>query len=170
MTVNEQRVALWVQALRNPELVQGTGQLAYRYINQDSDDSPWQQCCLDVACQVALANGLEGVWETEEVVGGRASRVYVWGMTLGDPGDPAGLGHFVRPERDKNLLPPPVRDWFGLTDVDPTVAVDEDGAYISASQANDELRSSFAEIADGLVRTYLSGGGPDAGGDLQQVV
>jgi hypothetical protein len=133
--VNKDRVALWAEALENPKLVQGQNRLAYRDL-----DGPWKQCCLDVACQVALANGLEGV-EAEEVQLGTIStmREYVW-----EEGD----AHY----RESLVLPAPVCAWYGFEDTNPDIGSHE------ASYFNDTLRLTFSEIAAKVRDAYLDEG------------
>ena len=56
MAVNKERIKLWVDALRSGDYQQGFR--AMSRIKTEGGDS-FVNCCLGVACEVAMANGLE---------------------------------------------------------------------------------------------------------------
>lgn len=133
---NVERIALWEQALRNPELVQGRNMLALR-----SGDGPWRQCCLDVACRVAMEHGVELAEVYESYKGGESR-----GYKVGD-------GRVF--DRQFNILPPVVRDWFGFTNVWVMLNYPRHGNHLSATELNDDEMLTFPEIADLIRDTYL---------------
>lgn len=134
--VNKERVTLWVDALLDPTLVQGEGRLASR----DNDNEPWKQCCLDVACRVAMANGLE----LEEVIvrhpGGNkwTKRGYVEGP---------GVTNYAS-------LPLQVMDWYNF---DTTEVFLNDAVVVerSAITLNDSEKRTFPEISAILRARFL---------------
>jgi len=140
--VNKEHVRLWVQALRSPGLIQGHGALAKR----KSEDEPWQQCCLDVACRVAMDNGVE-LEETVDQQTWGWSRGYVFNLKT--PPE-------VEPWKEFTTMPNVVRTWYGFDygNVSPMkYGARED---VSAIDLNDELRLSFAVIADIIEATFLA--------------
>lgn len=142
-TVDKQKVRLWVEALRNPDLVQGYGALAKR----GSEDEPWKQCCLDVACRVAMDNGLP----LEEVIQNSAhgsARGYVVPLPAGWVGE--------QPWHEYTTMPKVVRTWYGFDfcNAYPLKYGGRDG--LTAIDLNDELKLSFAEIADIIEAQYLA--------------
>lgn len=137
--LNKERVALWEQALRDPALRQGHGCLARRLTSDENE--PWQQCCLDVACRVAMANGVvlqEIVKVTDD------PEVVKRGYSDGSPGT------------EFSVLPPVVRDWYGLPGSWVPLVVPVFGE-MNATNVNDELKLPFAQIADLIKATYLEG-------------
>jgi len=122
---NKDRLRLWVAALRDPNLVQGHGCLAQRR----SEDEPWQQCCLGVACEVAIAKGLPLLRKTVE----NRMRGFVRAYAV------EGAESF-----DTLVLPPAVLEWYGL----PQRIREVDLGTDLAVELNDESRLTFAEIAD----------------------
>jgi hypothetical protein len=152
--VNKERVALWVAALQDPTLIQGHGFLAQR----DEGESAWKQCCLDVACQVALANGLEGV-ETQ-VNPMQSRRGYRWESGVEDE---EGV---LLWQDEWSVLPSPVARWYGLTGNDGDVRLLDMSReeFLYATEANDDRRWSFPTIAQAIRDTFLTeGGGVDDG-------
>lgn len=125
--VNKERVALWVQALRDPDLIQGLEALATR----ENETCPWEQCCLDVACQVAKANGLP---LTEVIL------TYQRGYNQGD-------------DVEVHVLPHTVRDWYGFNET--YVKLYHQGQATFATELNDDERLTFDQIADVIEQTYL---------------
>jgi hypothetical protein len=100
----------------------------YLRVNDVTTGQP-RHCCLGVACEVYVE-------------------------ATGFPVDFGG-----------GLLPPAVAEWLGLDNMNPTVGVvayeqsDEDGdisSPIRATHANDSLRWSFENIADGIEGRYLA--------------
>lgn len=133
--VNKERVRLWVDALRNPELIQGFELLAKR----SGPDEPWEQCCLDVAIQVAMANGVElRVGSVPSATHGCEKRTY-WDSGAGN----------------STSLPGVVRDWYGFG-ARHVSGLAYNGEYCTAIQLNDELKLTFLQIADVLEQNFLS--------------
>ncbi len=128
MTVNTENVGKWLTALRSGEYDQATGKL--RELNDNGDVVGY--CCLGVACEIS---GL-GTWEGEDYL--------VNGVM-----DPEVVG----------LLPVAVREWLGFDTSNPALDVPEDEdetAYSSATEANDDYGLSFGEIADAIEAQYVS--------------
>jgi len=127
VSVNRERVALLVAALRSGRFAQGRGALkrggAY--------------CCLGVACVVAQENGLPLRAEN-----------FVNAVKFGDPDDFAA-------DASWSILPNSVRDWFGFVLGDP-ILTGEDGRHKGAAAWNDDYSRDFAWIADAFERTFLA--------------
>jgi len=130
VSVNKERVALLVAALRSGRYAQGRGALK----RQRPDD---RYCCLGVACVVAAENGLQ--LRTEN---------FVNAVKFGDPGDFAA-------DASWSILPSSVRDWFGFVLGDP-ILTGEDGRNKGAAVWNDDYARDFAWIADAFERTFLT--------------
>jgi trans-aconitate methyltransferase len=121
--VNQGNVRRWVEALRSGDYVQGKGALA-----QDG-----KYCCLGVACEVALRNGVQMDVK-------RDTSVYYYDQ------------HSVH-------LPRAVMEWLGITAMSPMVDyVDRAGLLQREflTELNDLLGMPFAEIADAVEHTFLS--------------
>ena len=140
MSVNRERVELLCQALESGEFRQAPGALRV----QETRSSPMGYCCLGVATEVALRNGLQ--------IQGTFAGSDVWNHDLGE------------------VLHPEVRDWYGFEYEDPEIQVtrdpvDELSPTIPATEVNDGIghdgdenpvhRYPFTEIAAGFRRTYL---------------
>lgn len=121
MEPNKENIRKWVDALRSGGYQQGNDRL-------NVDDSKF--CCLGVACEVAMRDGLE-------IEKGYIERSVTYDL-------------------DRLYLPRKVADWLGVQHVNPVVATDELG-NITAVQANDIRKWNFTQIANGLERLYLSG-------------
>lgn len=105
--------ALWIKELRETEKNQCTNAL-----HRLSDDS---FCCLGIACEVAISNGVRlerGEYEGMEKYG-----------------------------ENYGLLPPQVQDWLGLATDSGVFQKRIDGKG-SLSQLNDYSRYTFKQIAD----------------------
>jgi len=135
-----ERIKLWEQELLNPDRIQGTGRLAY------TDGGVDKFCCLGIACEVAIANGLEVNRSKIQGVEG--------GMTI------------HRYDGNADHMPPSVAAWYGFTDIDghnPQLRyVDPEGREVRANAAdfNDgdaglDDRLTFPEIAAAIRHTYL---------------
>jgi hypothetical protein len=131
--VNKERLRLWVAALRSGEYEQGQEALASL-----RGDLPPAYCCLGVACEVAIKNGLP----LRRIENDELGKVRY---------DDAGGG-----------LPFAAGEWFGFPS-DPLIHSGD--PYISAaphfmaepiraSVANDALLWSFAHIADAIEKYY----------------
>jgi hypothetical protein len=127
VSVNKERVALLVAALRSGRFAQGRG--ALKRLNR--------YCCLGVACVVAAENGLQLRAEN-----------FVNAVKFGDPDD------FVA-DASWSLLPNTVRAWYGFVLDDP-ILTGEDGRNKGAAVWNDDYARDFAWIADAFERTFLA--------------
>jgi hypothetical protein len=124
MPVNKRNMRLWVAALRSGTFIQGQGMLKFGTL-----DGIFKYCCLGVACEVAMADGLE-------------LRVTRDGLrySFDDQG---------------SVLPIEVALWLGVHE---NPALSENSASPDgvnrAVLANDTLGWSFDQIADALVSYY----------------
>lgn len=130
MGVNQERVALLVEALESGDYEQCEGQLRI-------DDT---FCCLGVACEVAIKNGLD--------------------ITVTPPGD---LSSLFRYDGEASVLPDSVRAWYGfppeLYSADGTAnpMIDTEGfGRVTAADANDKCHLPFTAIAAGFRKEYLT--------------
>lgn len=112
---NNERIQLWQNALRSDRYKQTTGTLA----NEEG------HCCLGVACEVAIANGLS--------------------VRKAEVGD----GSFSY-DTETDVMPGVVADWFGV-DICPVVVhdddLDDDGDMGYLDHLND-TGTSFIKIAE----------------------
>lgn len=121
----EERAMLWADALESGEFTQGKSTLTHRLGSVDKD------CCLGVACKVAMRNGLK--LRTQ--------------MSGGD----------VAYEDETAILPRKVAEWYGLStspqfpipdgDDHPHYEAGYGDQWISATIANDDAEWSFEKIA-----------------------
>jgi hypothetical protein len=147
--VNKERILLWVEALESGQYQQERSAL------RQGDG----YCCLGVACEVAIANGLP--LEVKPVVAplnvDASHAIWLY-------------------DGSQTYLPRAVGEWFGFGDggwfgegrlppVDlsesfvhnPHVGVDVLGNNVAAGTANDSLGWDFATIAAALRKMYLEG-------------
>lgn len=127
------RLLLWVKALRSGIFTQGREFLARRKANR------WYHCCLGVGCEVAVIQGLD-IQVKEGTSSYRTLTVKSY-------------------DNEKCTLPPRVREWYGIPDVDvmlPLGVLDfyESDEVDSAAEANDAHRLSFDQIADLIVARF----------------
>jgi hypothetical protein len=128
--VNKENMKLFVAALLSDEYEQGR----YRLTTIEGDSV--RHCCLGVACEVALKNGVRMEIDVVPAPGhpGVTKRVY---------------------NGESLFLPVAVREWLG---------VDNDNLMIqgfSASTLNDDSHWTFEQIAEGIVQTYELEGEPE---------
>ena len=120
--MNEEIKARWVAELRSGDRRQVTGAL-----RRDGGF-----CCLGVLCDLAAADGV-GRW-----------------VDYSDEPD-----RFVSAKNDGDwspgVLPIAVQEWSGLDTSDPSVLGD-DAVSMSLANRNDDLGTSFADIADLIKR------------------
>lgn len=129
---NKERIKLLVDALRSGKYIQGKNVLTQMVDNQDRD------CCLGVACKVAIENGLElSIMKNQS-----AESEY-----------DTSINNCVRYERTLYTLPGSVKDWYGFLSINPTLQSDSRGNM--ASVFNDEFNYTFDQIADLFEKTYL---------------
>lgn len=126
--INEDRVKLLVDALRSGEFKQGVMGLAFQY------NDYVKYCCLGVACEVALRNGVK-------------VKKFVPTMSK--------IPHFssakISYDDEDLFLPRKIVNWYGFESVNPIIC------DVGSSYANDTLRWDFTRIADAIERTYLNG-------------
>lgn len=127
---NKERVKLLVDALRSGDYTQTQHTLEINLL-----DGNKLNCCLGVACRVAIQNGLE--LKTTE----RATQTYFGDLENGSD----------------TLLPLDVVAWYGFEDTDPDLTVDDGEVVLPAIILNDNRRYSFNEIADAFENTFLKG-------------
>jgi hypothetical protein len=120
MVVNSERMQLLVDALRSGEYQQTQGTLEDKIGN----------CCLGVACRVAMKHGLNIQIEIQSN-----------GQTLFDDVD--------------GVLPSSVSSWYGLESADPELILPWNETE-PATMCNDRLNLNFNEIANAFERTFLS--------------
>jgi hypothetical protein len=123
--INKVNIIKWVQALRSGEFKQDNGRLAK--IDAQGNKS---YCCLGVACEVAVRDGL-----------------------LLDVVEKEGICECCTPkyltfDGEPNHLPPSVQAWLGLPRPNPRVGI------LSATELNDMTKMSFDEIADRIEIFY----------------
>lgn len=122
LTPNLANIRLWHEALLNPDNRQTTGSL------RDADG----MCCLGVACEVAMAHGVEVA---------RVEQPGSW--TYND---------------QEGVLPVVVQDWLGVSTNDPllTTGWTDEGEpeEATASDLNDNHEASFVEIAACIKHTW----------------
>lgn len=121
--VDKGRVRLLVDALRSGEFTQTTGTLK---MVQPTGEAA--HCCLGVACEVAIRNGLDIP------------------VTFGAESDSWGSVSF---DGELSLMPPSVYQWFGFTYGDPWL----NGSR--ATKLNDGVKWDFGMIADAFEQEFL---------------
>lgn len=132
--VKAERMKLWTAALRSGEYPQAKG-----YLKTDEGF-----CCLGVACEVAIKNGLD--IETNDDNLGYKTTSY------------GGSEYF-----ENSTLPREVMEWYGIDKINPSVVyeitedeVDDDGILLlegrpfstEISELNDTLGFDFNQLAD----------------------
>ena len=132
---NLDRIQLWVDGLLSGKFKQGTGYLAYQL-----PDGTFEYCCLGVACEIAIAHGLQIDREvsTEPMANDALPVYFAWG---------------------RYLLPDPVMQWYGIhgdTAVELVLpsSLDKVPRETTAAQINDELRVSYRGIARILAANF----------------
>ena len=142
--MNKDKVRAWVEALRSGEYRQGRDRLA------TVDNEAVNYCCLGVACEVAIKDGLN------------LDRTVV----DGDDPDIDVSVPYVLYDTEPNVLPSAVRQWLGvkddikadISDIDgpwtPTDWSVIDPTYRSVIKLNDG-GWTFDMIAQALENTYL---------------
>jgi len=146
---NRVNILKWVRALESGQYEQGSG-----YLAKGPDRQTTQYCCLGVACEVAIANGVQ--------VPRWARKSYIDGTTTISYGERA----------TNTVLPREVQEWLGVFEPDPALTVpvigdDVNGddvetmVSISAADLNDGNHDlghyGFPEIAQAIRNTFLAG-------------
>lgn len=118
--INTERLTLWVEALESGQYQQG------RHALRRED----MFCCLGVACDVAITNGLKiNAYELES-------------------------GPEWNYDGNLDSLPRSVREWYGLDESNPELEF-PDGSTADCIYANDSGRYGFVDIAAGVRNTFL---------------
>lgn len=114
--MNRKNIQKWVDALRSGNFRQGQGTLCTggRYY-----------CCLGVACEIAIENGVEISKRTDQ------------------------FSNYTYYNNEPSTLPIIVRDWLGVDSHDPVVEGE------SLSNWNDVRGANFSTIADMIEEAYL---------------
>lgn len=129
--VNKDRVQLLVEALRSGQYQQGM-----EFLHKNNDGGQDQFCCLGVACDVAVKNGLDVSVEPVE-----------------------DKPNFITYDENGGYMPTSVYHWYGFTTDDPVIdRNDQNGQVITATKANDNMRWTFGAIANAIEKTYLNDG------------
>lgn len=125
--VNKENMLLWIEALESGQHRQGSGHLAQK------DDDVMRYCCMGVACEVALANGVRMAVRDQ----------------CGKKGYDGNLG----------IMPWAVVQWLGLQSQNPLLKPPEiSGSELRCIRANDDLALNFQQIAVLLRSLYLPEG------------
>lgn len=137
MTPNKENIRKVVDALRSGDYVQGKGTLEYK-----DENGVAKNCCLGVACRVAMANGvaLDVQESTTEMVRGYSKLRF--------------FNHNELVFGETGYLPKTVRDWLGVPFKDVSLMTDPGGYSRTATYMNDN-DYSFEQIADAFERTFL---------------
>lgn len=122
--MNRDNIRKWVDALRSGDYGQGRHALA----------SGGRYCCLGVACDLAVKDGLP--IDVTERMGSDTLTQRIWF----DDADA--------------ILPPSVRQWLGIDECDPKGIYN--GEQHKLSMLNDDGGFNFDDIADIIERTYLA--------------
>lgn len=121
--VKAERLKLWTAALRSGEYAQAKGYLK-------TDDG---YCCLGVACEVAIENGLD--IETDDDLGYKSKTTYT------------GESYY-----ENSVMPREVMDWYGLEEVNPFVVYEVTEGEVDEETGQEfegeELRSELSELND----------------------
>jgi len=138
MPVNKERVQLLADALLSGEYRQTRHQLEIILT-----DGTKRQCCLGVACRVAMAHGVEvDTYESgseSDLVGSRVT-------------------YF---EGNMGTMPTPVQEWFGFDSGNPVLLdLDRDpdseyGSVLCATDANDNGHYNFEQIGNMFKARYI---------------
>lgn len=134
---NLANIKKWHDALLSGEYPQTTGQLRDDHTDATDDKG---YCCLGVACEVAILDGVPLEWTGLE---------YRWKPDV----------DHLDPEEEHTIwdteLPPVVQGWLGIHDENPELVYDEHHRTMPAITLNDTERWSFADIAKAIERTWL---------------
>lgn len=125
LNLNKQAIRTWVERLRDPNSKQGRSVLG---------TSDGNRCCLGVACDIAVENGV-----------------------IPAPTPREDRGSVLEYDGESSYLPEKVRKWFGFDFSNPSVG------HCNATHLNDNLGWTFPVIAAAIEETYLSDDEPADG-------
>lgn len=131
---NKERVQLLVDALRSGEFEQG-----HFTLEQVHADGKVTNCCLGVACHVAMRNGLA----IQYIKGNRVHPLFP---------DDDRVSLFDAAE---GLPPELVMDWYEFDPMYRDPRLNYEGETRTASELNDSLKLTFSAIADAFERTFI---------------
>jgi len=132
MAVNKQNMILWVKGLRSNRFKQATNALAIRR----NPDGEWGHCCLGVACEIAIENGLPMKVEVIGDVEGSQAKTF---------------GKYD----DQSVLPVEVATWLGVSDRNPMLKTQGEAFHAySAAGLNDTHGYTYEQIAQCIIDTY----------------
>lgn len=137
---NKENLRKVVAALRSGNYQQGNGALEYK-----DENGVTRNCCLGVACRVALDNGVEltVVYRTNELLEGDENTYQKIGFRGGSSW------------HETNFMPPNVVKWLGLNHENPQLkSIEQKGDFQAASRWNDMYDADFDEIADMFELTF----------------
>lgn len=146
-------VRAFIAALRSGLFAQAAG--ALQLVEHENYEAGF--CCLGVACEVAIANGLQ-----------------LSTQALPDPSEKVPTRKlFMHYDEEMSLLPEAVQLWYGFADDNPDLKVpaevgneagneafqeqwqEDPDARFAAAELNDEYGFTFAQIADCFEYTFL---------------
>lgn len=134
--MNRANMLKWVEALESGKYTQGRSRL------RQPDGS---LCCLGVACEAAIENGVELIRCGDDYPD------YAWKGYLYKQGASVL-------DSEEGELPEPVMEWLGLGSSNPVIAYGEpdeaEEGEILATEANDQLNWSFKRIATAVRKHY----------------
>lgn len=138
MKMNRENIQKWVDALRSGEYKQGFG-----YLNQADKRGESRYCCLGVACEVAIRNGLQ-LDKSDSMDGCRKVRTTNGGSSF----------HRYYYNNHSCDLPYAVARWLGI---DRDMQFHYQNSFQGFVGLNDGLELSFSEIADLIEERLLDG-------------
>lgn len=149
--VIRQRRLNFVEALESGEFPQGNGYLCIP--SRDRTGAiVYDYCCLGVACEVAIRDGLSLAHDKQEATEGNGV-TYFLPMPEGEE-NPFSEEYI---DGSNATLPMAVRDWYGFEEENPSlniVDIEPTDPHTDAAEANDEKGYSFRLIAHLFRTTY----------------
>ena len=155
--VNRENMTLWLTALRSGEYGQG---ISYLKTHED------KFCCLGVACEVAMKNGVGVTIDNESTEGPVPFYRFHQVAQVTE-------GGFTHAPSSRTHMLPAVAEWLGvdsngdlvlpvevLSESERADYIGRHGKHktqVGATFLNDEFRWSFGQIADAVEKTYLPG-------------
>lgn len=151
---NAPNMRLWVAALRSSQWEQGANRLA------TSRGDRWRFCCLGVACEVAIADGLGLHVEVvhDRHLGMCRSYEGFPGTNKSEVTLPDTMQLWLGVDDDNPVLqiPSNVREWMhDRIQADTELDLDPDTKVVGATDLNDEWGMPFRLIADCVEYTFL---------------
>jgi len=129
---NREAIQKWVNALRSGRFIQRRGALRIDVPHRS------EYCCLGVACEVAIENGVDVKRKMETRVSDHGNVIESWAY-----------------DDEIYFLPPSVVKWLGLKSRNPFVDYDKFPNGCPLTVANDGEFLSFGDIAEVIEKTFL---------------